>query len=53
MAITLGHITFDRADPQSLAQFWSEALKRPVDDGASELFASLADRGSEVARLSI
>ncbi|PZS14067.1 MAG: glyoxalase/bleomycin resistance/dioxygenase family protein [Pseudonocardiales bacterium] len=43
MAITLGHLTFDCADPRSVARFWSAALERPVDDGASEFFASIDD----------
>jgi catechol 2,3-dioxygenase-like lactoylglutathione lyase family enzyme len=43
MPVSLAHITFDSADPQSLARFWSAALDRPVDDGASEFFASIDD----------
>jgi predicted enzyme related to lactoylglutathione lyase len=43
MTIALAHITFDAEDPPSLAAFWSAALGRPVDDGASESFASIDD----------
>jgi predicted enzyme related to lactoylglutathione lyase len=39
MSITLTHLTFDCADAQALAGFWSAALERPVDDGASPDFA--------------
>jgi predicted enzyme related to lactoylglutathione lyase len=44
MTIVLAHITFDAADPQALAAFWSAALGRPIDDGASEFFASIDDQ---------
>ncbi len=44
MTVTLAHITFDCADPPALAAFWSAALERPVDEGASEFFASIDDR---------
>lgn len=47
MSIDLAHVTFDSAKPQTLAQFWSDALGRPVDDGASEFFASIDDRTTE------
>jgi predicted enzyme related to lactoylglutathione lyase len=43
MTIALVHITFDAADPATLADFWSAALGRPVDDGAGEFFASIDD----------
>lgn len=41
MTLRLGNITFDCADPPAVAAFWSAALDRPVDDGASEYFASI------------
>jgi Glyoxalase-like domain len=47
MPIALGHITFDSANPRTLAQFWAEVLERPVDDGASEFFASIDDQTAE------
>jgi hypothetical protein len=43
MSISLGHITFDSANPPTLARFWADALGRPLDDGASEFFASIDD----------
>jgi hypothetical protein len=47
MTIALAHITFDSADPQALAAFWSAALDRPVDEGASDAFASIDDASPE------
>jgi catechol 2,3-dioxygenase-like lactoylglutathione lyase family enzyme len=47
MSIALAHLTFDSTDPQALARFWSAALDRHVDDGASEFFASIDDRDPE------
>jgi predicted enzyme related to lactoylglutathione lyase len=41
MSVTVNAVTFDCADAASLARFWSDVLERPVDDGASEGFASL------------
>ena len=41
MSLTLAHVTFDCADPIKLSAFWSAALGRPVDPGASELFATI------------
>lgn len=41
MTLALAHITFDCVDARSLAEFWSEAIGRPVDDGAEEFFASI------------
>jgi hypothetical protein len=43
MTISLSHLTFDCSDPQDLAAFWAQALGKPVDDGASEFFASIDD----------
>ena len=41
MTIQLANVTLDCADPQRLAAFWSEALGRPLDDGASDGFVSI------------
>lgn len=50
--ITLLAITFDAGDAANLAAFWSEALHREVNEGASEDFASIAPRdGSETGPL--
>lgn len=41
MTLRLEHITFDCTEPMRLAAFWSGALGRHVDDGASPFFASI------------
>jgi len=41
MTIQLHNVTLDCADPQRVAAFWSEALGRPIDDGASDGFVSI------------
>jgi hypothetical protein len=41
MSIQLHNVTLDCADPQRVAAFWSEALGRPIDDGASDGFVSI------------
>ena len=46
VTITLGNVTIDCDDPQKVASFWSAALGRPVDDGASEFFVSIGREDS-------
>ena len=41
MPVEFGQITFDCGDAATLAGFWSQLLDAPVDDGASELFATV------------
>jgi hypothetical protein len=41
MSLSLAHVTFDCADPIELSAFWSAALGRLVDEGASEFFATI------------
>lgn len=41
MTLRLGNITFDCDDPRAVAAFWSDALGRPIDEGASPYFASI------------
>ena len=41
MTISLRNVTIDCDDPPKVASFWSAALGRPVDDGASEFFVSI------------
>jgi len=41
MSLQLSNVVFDCADPLRIARFWSEALSRPIDEGASEWFASI------------
>jgi predicted enzyme related to lactoylglutathione lyase len=45
MSVALHTVTFDCADAASLAEFWSGVLERPVDEGASGEFASIAADG--------
>jgi hypothetical protein len=42
MTITLANITIDCREPARLAEFWAQALGRPVDEGANEFFATIA-----------
>ena len=49
MSLTFAAITFDCADAEKLAAFWSALLDRKVDDGASGDFASIGWGGSEPA----
>ena len=48
MGIRVGNITVDCVDVMRVAQFWSAALERPLDDGAGEWFASIG--GKDAAR---
>jgi catechol-2,3-dioxygenase len=37
----IGNVAFDCDDVLKVAAFWSKVLGRPIDDGGSELFASI------------
>lgn len=37
----IAHVTFDCTDAARTAQFWSQLLDRPVDDGATPYFATV------------
>lgn len=41
MSLNLANICLDCRDAQAVSGFWSAALDRPVDDGASPYFASI------------
>lgn len=41
MEITLHNVTFDCADADKLARFWSQLLGRPLDNGANPEIASI------------
>jgi hypothetical protein len=41
VTVTLYAVTLDCSDAARLADFWAGALKRPVDAGATEEFASI------------
>ena len=50
MTVQLAAVTFDCHDALALGTFWSQALGRPLDDGASTEFAAIgmaAHDGSE------
>lgn len=49
MRIRVGNITVDCLDVLQVAQFWSAAMERPLDDGASEWFASIGAKDPERA----
>src|SRR5262249_49067650 len=46
MTVTIASVTFDCADALVVARFWSAAIDRPIDAGATSGFASIgfADR---------
>jgi hypothetical protein len=41
MTLRLGNVTLDCDDTLAVANFWSAALDRPLDDGHGEWFASI------------
>ncbi len=41
MTLSLAHIAFDCDDARVLADFWSKAIGRPVNDGAEPFFATI------------
>jgi Glyoxalase-like domain len=41
VSIELSNVTLDCGDPQRVAEFWSAALDRPVDEGGSDGFVSI------------
>ena len=43
----MGNIALDCGDVLLVAQFWAAALDRPLDDGASEWFASIGAKDAE------
>ena len=45
MTITIASVTFDCADALKVGQFWSAALGRPLDPGASSGFAAIGFAG--------
>jgi predicted enzyme related to lactoylglutathione lyase len=47
MAVRVGNITFDCDDVLKVAHFWSAALERELDPGASPGFASIGGGDAE------
>ncbi|MUL76732.1 VOC family protein [Mycolicibacterium sp. CBMA 226] len=45
MSTQLLGISFDAHNPSELAQFWAQALRRNVSDGATEQFAAIPADG--------
>ena len=50
MSLTVGHVVFDSVNPAAQAEFWSQVLGRPVDDGANEFFATVGQAGDQPMR---
>jgi hypothetical protein len=51
MGIWVGNITIDCGDVLRVAAFWAAALERPLDEGASEWFASIGNKDPERAQV--
>jgi predicted enzyme related to lactoylglutathione lyase len=47
MTVRIGNVAFDCDDVLKVATFWSTVLERPLDDGSSELFASIGGTDGE------
>jgi hypothetical protein len=47
VTLRVGNITFDCDDVLKVAGFWSAALDRPIDDGSTEVFASIGGADTE------
>jgi glyoxalase superfamily protein len=43
--LKLANVTFDCANALELARFWSAAVERPIDDRASQYFATISGEG--------
>jgi hypothetical protein len=49
MGVRVGNITIDCNDVMTVAEFWSAAMERPLDEGASEWYATIG--GSDLDRV--
>jgi hypothetical protein len=47
MTVRIANLTFDCDDVLKVATFWSTVLERPLDEGSSELFASIGGTDGE------
>ena len=47
MTIRIGNIAFDCDDVLRVANFWSTVLEGPLDEGSSDLFASIGGTDGE------
>jgi glyoxalase superfamily protein len=43
--LKIANVTFDCADAVELATFWSAVMDTPIDDGASQYFATITTDG--------
>ncbi len=50
MSVSLAHVVIDCRNAAELAAFWSLVLERPVDEGASEYFATVGASGDAPLR---
>jgi len=50
MTLQIGNVTLDCDDPRKVAAFWSAAIGRPVDEEASEFFASIGMADGQLPR---
>ena len=53
MTLNLGQITFDCANAAALAEFWSALTERPVDDGATDYFATVGAKSRHTSPLPV
>src|SRR3954471_15717032 len=47
MGLAVGMYSFDCSDVVALAAFWSAVLEQPVDDGATDAYATIGFAGDE------
>ena len=50
MSVSLAHVVIDCRNAAELADFWSQVLERPVDQDASEFFATVGASGDSPLR---
>ena len=53
MSLSIVQLVFDCDNAESLAEFWSAVLERPVDDGANPFFATIGRGGAGLALMFI
>lgn len=53
MTLGFGQITFDCDNAAALGAFWSNLVEAPVDDGASEFFATVGRKSSHISSMPV
>jgi uncharacterized glyoxalase superfamily protein PhnB len=53
MTLEFGQITFDCDNAAALAAFWSALTEQPVDDGASEHFATVGGKNRHISSMPV